>query len=265
MKKNILSLAALMALMAAPMMTSCSNDLEEAPVAEPQGNEVTLHIAFPQQEETRVGVNESNKLTGWEANDIVTVYNFNNSNKTLSDGVAFKCVDAGNGTFKGTLPAGKSINDYNAAIYGGTLVLADGENYCDHAFVQPTNRVALALKDVVVLTGSITSGACELSVANSVVKINNTKAAVTTAWYEDATNKYANLMGTYDKYGDHNNGANDGAWAGVEHIEIPAGVSYLSTPDILPGYSLRNEAGDVILEAQYGLWDEGCFFNKTLE
>lgn len=198
MKKTIWSLAALM-LMAAPMMTSCSNDLDEvAPVEETKSNVVTITIAPPVAEpETRVAMGGTKGLTitGWEEGDEVTLYKATlfeerqYPEKSIpahftGEGVAFTCTNASTGQFSGTLPAGESIDDYNLAIFGGTA-----ENYNDGKGggginIKPIKWSSNELKDVVMMGAYKDDASFTMEVINNVLKIENATAEdITVAWY----------------------------------------------------------------------------------
>ena len=195
MKKTFCSLAALM-LMAAPVMTSCSNDLDEvAPVEEAKGNVVTLTIALPEDEpETRVDVNSSLKITGWENGDEVTLYKATpgeedpetmlTSPASISgDGVVFT-YSSTSGVFSGTLPDGKTLDEYNLAVFGGTAVnFADV--YDGGINIKPTTWYSTELKKVIMM-GSLkdSEGNYTMQVINNVMKIENVSGAnVNVAWY----------------------------------------------------------------------------------
>lgn len=200
MKKTIWSLAALM-LMAAPMMTSCSNDLDEVvPIEDTKTNVVTITIAPPAAEpETRVAMGGSNGLTitGWEVGDEVTLYKVTLAVESTpqndfqgfpahftGEGVAFTCTNASTGQFSGTLPAGESIDDYNLAIFGGTAV-----NYVDNhreggIDIKPTTWSSKELKDVVMMGAYKDGTSFTMEVINNVLKIENATAEdITVAWY----------------------------------------------------------------------------------
>ena len=162
MKKIFLSLAALVMTMSAPMMTSCSSeDLEEvAPeVVTPETgtHEETLTIAFPEQAETRVGVGNDNKLTGWEEGDEVTLVQtgyekpeeWDEYSFSLKGTYTFSCTDAAKGTFRGTLPNDVSVKDCQLAFYNATDFAAD--DVYDWLCFSPKNRASQDMKDVVML------------------------------------------------------------------------------------------------------------------
>lgn len=189
MKKTFLSLAVLI-FMAAPMMTSCNKDLDEIQAEKVDSNTVTLTIALPaSQAETRVTVDGSTlKITGWELNDEVNLYiitmrssGSRQSFESISDGVTFKCIDAANGTFIGTLPEGKTLEDYNFAVFGAT---AKRSNNKDVDLVQKT-MCSTALKDVVMMAARKSDdGTYTMNVVNNVMKVkNNTGSAMEVAWY----------------------------------------------------------------------------------
>ena len=160
MKKLFLSLAALM-MMTAPVMTSCSSDLDEvAPeVVTPEtGTHVeTLTITFPVQAETRVGVDDNNKLTGWDEGDEVTLVQtgyekpeeWDQYSFILKGTYTFSCTDAAKGTFRGTLPNDVSVKDCQLAFYNATDFAA-AQSYKRLCF-SPKNRASQDMKDVVML------------------------------------------------------------------------------------------------------------------
>lgn len=172
-------------LMAAPVMTSCSKDLDEE---QTKGNIVTLTIAPPANDaETRVTVDGSTlKITGWELNDEVNLYIIEMSTdrnprfKSISTGVTFKCIDAAKGTFIGTLPEGKELENYNFAVFGAT---AKGSNKKDVDLVQKT-MCSTALKDVVMMAAWKSNDSYTMQVVNNVMKVkNNTESDMEVAWY----------------------------------------------------------------------------------
>lgn len=188
MKKTIWSLAALM-FMTAPMMTSCSNDLDEVQTEQAKGNIVTLTIAPPVNvAETRVTVDGSTfNITGWELDDEVNLYIITTTVRTNQVGfksegvVTFKCIDATRGTFIGTLPEGKTLEDYNFAVFGATAKKYDTTNL---SLVQKT-MCSTELKDVVMMAAwKSDAGTYNMEVVNNVMKVkNNTGSAMEVAWY----------------------------------------------------------------------------------
>ena len=194
MKKTIWSLAALM-LMTAPVITSCSNDLEEvAPTEEVKTNIVTITIA-PPPAETRVAMNSSFGITGWEDGtnaDVVTLYKANKTAGTITgDGVTFKCVDKTAGTFSGDLGT-NDINDYTLAVFGATAIQMGG-----NIALIPSSICSTDLKDIVIMDAwKSSSNTYTMVIANNVLKIDNgTGSDVEVAWsgkYRDDSN---NLVG----------------------------------------------------------------------
>lgn len=266
MKKTLMSLAALMMLMAAPVMTSCSNELDEAVSAEQKGNVVTLTIAAPEAEaESRVGVDPSTlKITGWEVNDKVNLYIFNASSKTVSDGVEFTCTDASAGTFTGTLPAGKTLADYNLAVYGATA-----SKIGKYVTLTPTTYSSDKLKDVVMMIAQKDNDAYKMKIVNNVLKVTNTGSTVEVAWTgDDAYSSYSGFFkpllifeSGYKKwigyYLDELPSSCQG-WANVPHITLTGSnaVTYLN---MTPAYyspdwekyeywGLAKEDGSEVLE-----------------
>ena len=148
-------------MMTAPVMTSCSSDLDEvAPeVVTPEtGTHVeSLTIAFPDQAETRVGVDSDNKLTGWEEGDEVTLVRtgyekmeeWDEYSFSLKGTYTFSCTDAAKGTFRGTLPNDVSVKDCQLAFYNATDFAAD--DVYDWLCFSPKNRASQDMKDVVML------------------------------------------------------------------------------------------------------------------
>lgn len=192
MKKTIWSLAALM-LMAAPMMTSCNNDLDEVAPVEEQSNVVTITIAPPAAEpETRVAMGGTNGLTitEWEVGDVVTLYKatlYDDDAETpahfTGEGVPFTCTNASTGQFSGTLPADDSIDDYNLAIFGGTAVNDNDRDY-GGINIKPTTWSSKELKDVVMMGAYKDGTSFTMEVINNVMKVENATAEdITVAWY----------------------------------------------------------------------------------
>ena len=181
MKKTFWSLAALM-LMAAPMMTSCSNDLDEVAPVEEQSNVVTITIAPPVAEpETRVAM-DGNLVTGWELNDEVTLYKVTVDNEmpgmesaTLSGtGVTFKCIDAAAGTFSGDLGSG-TLDQYTFAVYGAEAISVSFSS--DGVALVPKTMCSENLKDVVVMAAFNSGDGYTMEVVNNVMKVKNGTAA----------------------------------------------------------------------------------------
>lgn len=190
MRKKFLCSAALMLLVAAPLMTSCNNSLDEvAPAEETKSNIVTITIAPPVAEpETRVTMEETTngiKITGWEDGktvgekaDEVTLYKLNKKPDTTEDeyvfngeGVTFRCIDAAAGTFIADLGAG-NIDDYTFAVFGADAVKFFGENYPSIALV-PKTMCSENLKDVVIMVAyKNDEGAYSMEVANNVLKFS---------------------------------------------------------------------------------------------
>lgn len=253
MKKTILSLAALMIAMTATVMTSCSNEAldEVAPVEEEKSNVVTITIAPPVAEpETRVTIDESTddskpksfKISGWEEGDVVKVYEVNGTQ--VSDGVVFTCANSASGTFTGTLPEGKTLNDYHVAVYGHDIQasLLSFPGFSD-------NMVSSNLKDVIFMAGEISGGRCTMKICNNIIKVNNkTGTSFEVAWYYNDSfvdqyfllhdeDSFAPISATkplsYDK---------------AKHLTIPTGISYISmNPTSQSSVSLRSsENRDVI-------------------
>lgn len=236
MKKIFCRLAALM-LIAALVMTSCNSVLDEvAPEEETLENVVTLTIKMPEQAETRVGVDGTTlKLTGWEENDIVKVYKVKasgNPNLDVPEGIPFTCTDPSNGIFTSTsLPEGKTLNDYNVAVYGHDI---EGTG-CDYAGFL-SNQVSTTLKDGLFLAGPISDGCCTMTIQNNVIKVNNQGSSVTGAWKrsESATNyvfTYCLLDGN-NNFQPAKNYSNEvsSTFTYANPITIPSGISYIFIP-----------------------------------
>lgn len=186
MKKTVLSLAALM-FIAAPVMTSCSNDLAE----EVSNNVMTITIAPPEPESgTRVATEDninSIKITGWEENDIVTLYKIKNIgfNEEGIDGIGkeFKCTDATNGTFTCTDWGTDNINDYNLAVFGATADVMELPN-SSIIVLKPKYRISTQLKDVIMLVAKRQNNSYKMMFANNIVKIQGfNQESVPVAWY----------------------------------------------------------------------------------
>ena len=262
MKKTIWSLAALM-LMAAPVMTSCSNDLDEAaPVEEVKENVVTLTIKMPVQTETRVGIDGGTlKLTGWEQNDVVKVYHFDyDSDPKLTGGIPFKCIDPVSGTFSGTLPDGKDLDNYNFAVYGRDVEYNDD---IDYTFFS-AGDVHANLKDCICLVGKIDNGNCTMSIYNNVIKVTNNGSPVTGAWYWN--NKFIKSYGCIDDsrdfmpYYNYIETVFDNA-----KITIPSGVSYIFMPLLVNklGFVDQNDA-PIIPVKDFGSGVVGKLYKVTI-
>lgn len=195
MKKHLMSLAALMIALTATMLTSCSNNElgeivnPEEEVSKPGTHVETLTIAFPEQEQTRVAIDGSYNLTGWELGDEVTLvrtyyeeiigefgvegYIFN-----VEDTYTFTCTNAANGTFTGTMPNGFSVEDCQLAFYNATGFDTDGWNYF---YFSPKTRASQNMKDVVMLVAKNDGeGNFEMEIFGSILQVtNNTGADIT--------------------------------------------------------------------------------------
>ena len=244
MKKLFLSLAALM-MMTAPVMTSCSSeDLEEvAPVEEVKENVVTLTIKMSEQVETRVSVDENLKLTGWEENDVVKVYQFDYP--VLSESVTFRCTDPSEGTFTGTLPAGKTLDDYNFAVYGRDAVFntSISENYV----VFPANEVRDNLKDCICLAGPIKNGSCTMSIYNNVIKVTNNGSPATGAWKQERQGIIKPYGMINDRSGYIPGHISKQSAFDEAKITIPSGVSYIFMPQMQGTIGFFDKDGKAII------------------
>ena len=242
MKKLFLSLAALVMTMSAPMMTSCSSDLEEvAPeVVTPETgtHEETLTIAFPEQAETRVAIDGSYNLTGWEEGDEVTLVQtwLDNGQDDIgmdkfefaSADYTFRCTNAENGTFTGTLPNGVSVNDCQLAFYNATGF----ETYNDESngdinrfYFSPKKRASQNMKDVVMMAGRNDGyGHFEMKICGSILKATNKTGADITASVKFRTSGYTSYYYSrneiaYDQYHGYEN----------ESFRVDAGFSSKNT------------------------------------
>ncbi len=255
MKKTFWSLAALM-LMAAPVMTSCNNDLDEvAPVEETQKNVVTITLNVEQQPETRVGVGSDFKLTSWEVGDVVMLYNNNSTGDFAGsldgEGVEFECKNASSGTFSGTLPTGKSLTDYNLAVYGGTAeVVVKGAN--KFLALRPKNYVSTDIADLVVMAGTFDGTSATLKIVNNIIKLNNTSGAEVVATWKNPDYGWRDYITWVKLASIEGNTVNlGGDFATYPHYTIPTGECYLYMPS---GYdtalSLTTEGGINVLPAR---------------
>ena len=268
MKKTFWSLAALMMLMAAPVMTSCSNDLDEAaPVEEVKENVVTLTIKMPEQAETRVGIDDGTlKLTGWDLGDIVKVYNVDyDGGVTIDGGIPFKCIDPESGTFSGSLPDGESLSNYNFAAFGHDIEVAgDYAGFFD-------NMISESLKKVILLAGPISGETCTMSIHNNVIKVTNNGSPVTVAWSDGNNFKKlwyqvcdlcpfipVNSVGC-----GHTTNTFNVNFAEADPITIPTGTSYIFMPGTLEKVGLYTEGGDAVVPAKKHVINTG-YENKVV-
>ena len=209
MKKTFWSLAALM-LMAAPVMTSCSNDLDEvAPVEEVKSNVVTITIA-PPAAETRVGMTGLG-ITGWALNDEVTLYRTEQSGRNMNirgEVVTFKCIDAENGTF--SAPFEGQIDEYNLAVFGCTAKVEGGIVFT------PTTWSSTELKDVVMMAAFKEGSSYTMKIINNVLKIQNTTSSdVEVGWYGwDYYNEANTFYNLATQYAFENDGSSPDPMAG---------------------------------------------------
>ena len=263
MKKLFLSLAALMMTMSAPMMTSCSNDLEEvAPVEEVKENVVTLTIKMPEQAETRVGIDDNSlKLTGWEENDVVKVYHF--AYPDLSEGVTFQCTDPSEGIFTGTLPAGKTLSDYNFAVYGRDV---EYNPSISEYVVFPANEVHDNLKDCICLAGPLDNGSCTMTIYNNVIKVTNYEAPATGAWKQEHQEGFIKPYGKInDRSGFIPGHISKQSAFDEAKITIPSGISYIFMPEMKGKIGFFTEDGTAIIpEKTINTAVVGKLFNVTL-
>ena len=249
MKKTIWSLAALM-LMAAPVMTSCSNDLDEVARAEEvKSNIVTITIAPPVAEpETRVAMT-GNVVTGWAENDEVILYKVTTTPDERrgtaiinGTGVTFRCIDAANGKFSGDLGS-NNIDDYTFAVYGAVAANTDYDNIA----LAPKTMCSANLKDVVIMAAYKSGSTYTMQVVNNVLKVTNSGAAAEVAWSVTHYNTTLNPLPVYTLaplsfYGWNMNSVAFGflgmtgvetpaaykGWANAKHFTLPNGVSYVT-------------------------------------
>ncbi len=168
-----MSLAALMITLSATVLTSCNPKNEPENVVtpgeitpEPGTHVETLTIAFPEQ--TRVAIDGSYNLTGWELGDKVTLvrtyyeedwggdaggevfYTFN-----VEDTYTFTCTNAANGTFTGTMRDPWSVEDCQLAFYNAENFTTNGR---DEFYFSPKTRASQNMKDVVMLVAKNDGG-----------------------------------------------------------------------------------------------------------
>ena len=264
MKKTFWSLAALM-LMAAPVMTSCNNDLDEVAPVEEQNNVVTITIATPAT--TRVVMNSDGlTIASWAVGDVVNLYKAtpgqkaspendfrNKPAKITGTGVAFTCTNASTGTFSGTLPDGENIDDYTLALFGATAENI-GSMETGIIKIKPTTWSSTDLKDVVMMGAAKEGASFTMKIINNVMKIENQSGAdVTVAWYgydyytrNTNPNHYFELacvLGPADSetwrwYGNSISALGEiPTWSDVSHFTLTDGaVNYVNLP-MVNGYS----------------------------
>lgn len=250
MKKTIWSLAALM-LMAAPMMTSCSNDLDEVAPVEEQSNVVTITIAPPAAEpETRVAMT-GNVVTGWELNDEVTLYKVTEYEddhrkyyEITGTGVTFKCIDAAAGTFSGDL-GGNDIDDYTFAVYGGENVLQIGDypEMDGELAIVPKTMYSENLKDVVMMAAYKSGSSYTMQVVNSVMQVTNSGEEAEVAWSvtdysptdADSNPEFITPLINLNSYGyggitkkSYKFPSVYKGWTNAKHITLKNGVTYVN-------------------------------------
>lgn len=245
MKKTIWSLAALM-LMAAPVMTSCSNYLDEvAPAEEVKSNIVTITIAPPVAEpETRVAMT-GNVVTGWAENDEVILYKVTTRDENIDidgTGVTFRCIDAANGKFSGDLGS-NNIGDYTFAVYGAVADCPQG----DFIALVPKTMCSANLKDVVIMAAYKSGSTYTMQVVNNVLKVTNSGAAAEVAWSVTHYNTTLNPLPVYtlaplSYYAWNEDSEAFGflgktgvatlakykGWTNATHFTLPNGVSYVT-------------------------------------
>ena len=181
-------------MMTAPVMTSCSSDLEEvAPIEEVKSNIVTITIAPPVAEpETRVAMGADGlSISGWELNDKVILYKVSGSPCTITgEGITFTCINV-DGTFSGDLGT-NNLSDYTLAVFGATAMQM-GVNIA----LIPSTICSTDIKSVVMMYAWKNSGGTfTMELANNVLKINNgTGSDVEVAWSGKYRDDYDNLVG----------------------------------------------------------------------
>lgn len=254
MKKTIWSLAALM-LMAATMMTSCNNSLDEVePAEEVQSRVVTITIAPPAAEPVTRVTMEGMKITGWqdgENADKVNLYAITNENGSCifasgTSPITLTCTNATAGTFSGTLPEGvDGIGSYNLAVYGATAVDING-----YIGFLPKIMCSTALKDVVIMAAYKSSNSYTMQIVNNVLKINNSGSDIEAAWrsvgHENSApeefripfsgcsfeeNQFtlgAPPVEKIDNKVDINNEKEYTGWGNAKHFTLKNGVSYVN-------------------------------------
>lgn len=203
MKRYLMSLAALMMVMTASVMTSCSSD-EISEIVNPEvvtpeaGTHVeTLTIAFPDQAMTRVAVDGEYNLTGWEKGDEVTLVQTELASDDEGDEVfrivgtyTFTCTDAADGTFIGTLPNGTKVNDCQLAFYNAAGIEVKDDGYL-HFY--PKYRASQNMKDVVVMVAENDGNEnFAMQIFGSILEVtNNTGADITASvkyrWFGNAS------------------------------------------------------------------------------
>lgn len=199
MKKYLMSLAALMITLSATVLTSCNPKNEPENVVtpgeitpEPGTHVETLTIAFPEQTQTRVAIDGSYNLTGWELGDEVTLVR-TSFEVTYSEFGAegpveyifnveriytFSCTNAANGTFTGTIDDGWSVNDCQLAFYNAKDFTTNGRS---EFYFSPKSRASQNMKDVVMLVAKNDGeGNFEMEIFGSILQVtNNTGADIT--------------------------------------------------------------------------------------
>lgn len=258
MKKTNLSLAALI-LMAAPIVSSCNKELRE--VAPVEKNVVTITIAAPVADETRVETDGDFKITGWTLEDEVVLYKTAGRDaETLGiegEGVSFKCTDAAEGTFTGELESGDKLDDYNLAAFGATVTVDQTiGGYC----LVPETISSASLKDVVMMAAwNEGNNTYTMKVVNNVMRITNGGSsdvevawcagdeffAPLSVWQADGKKWAGAAVASYpDKYVGWNAG----------HFTLAAGeesfVNMGICGDTAEEWGLANENGKAFLEAK---------------
>lgn len=229
MKKTIWSLASLMMLMVATVMTSCSKDDD---VVAHKENVVTLTVHMPEEAQSRVSVIDDGtiNLIDWELGDTVKVYNVQFNNDTgrieVTGGHVFRCTDLATYTFTGILPEGKTLQDYNVAVYGHDIEPVIGDMYVGFH----DKKVSTNLKDVIFLAGEITADSCILDIRNNVIRVINENAPVEVAWgwYDHFVKPYC-LLDVENHFSPSADFDVNKDFSDVK-FTIPTGISYVFMP-----------------------------------
>ena len=208
-----MSLAALMIAMTATVLTSCSNnvidEIENSEVETPKpGNHVeTLTIAFPNQEQTRVAIDGSYNITGWEEGDEVQLVQTDDiwpdpimgyeEYIIIRGTYTFTCTDAANGTFTGTLPNGTSVNDCQLAFYNVDDIDVS-TSFSKKLLFSPKTRASQKMKDVVMMVAKKNNeGNFEMKIFGSILQVTNNTgnditASVKIRWNDEVNYYHCN-------------------------------------------------------------------------
>ncbi len=206
----------------------------------PKENVVTLTVQMPEEAQSRVSVIDDGtiNLIDWELGDTVKVYNVQRNSKyneiEVTGGHVFRCTDLATYTFTGILPEGKTLQDYNVAVYGHDIEPV----YNDMNVGFYDNKVSTNLKDVIFLAGEITADSCILDIRNNVVKVTNDNEPIEVAWaWKTVDVDFVKLFCQLDdKYHFAPAADFDGYDIGFSDAKftIPTGVSYVLLPPTIP-------------------------------